>query len=66
MMRTVGCLALVLALETVVLWGIIGMNTGSTINYPSRGLIAWTLINTLGCIITQIVVIANAIETSDG
>jgi len=64
-MKVLRALAAYGLVNTGILWAIIGMNIGSTITYPSKGLVAWTLINTLGVIITQMVSLVDSAE-NDG
>lgn len=61
-MRTLRIIASLVLVNTVILWGIIGMNLDSTVNYPSRGLVAWTIINSFAAVITQVVSLCSTLE----
>ena len=52
-MRILRIVAGIIALNTAVLWSIIGMNLDSAINYPSRGLVAYAVCNGIVCFVTQ-------------
>lgn len=59
-MIAVHWIATLLLLETATLWVVV-----VTMDTPHKGLVAWTLLNTLGCIITQLVVLCNAVEVAE-
>ena len=61
-MRILRIAAGVIAVNTAVLWSIIGTNLDSTMSYPSRGLIAYAVMNAIVCAITQAVSLVAALD----
>ncbi len=64
-MRILRILTGVVALNTAVLWGIIGMNMDSAVTYPSRGLVGWGIMNAIVCIVTQCISFAAAMDDGE-
>ncbi len=64
-MRILRILTGVVALNTAVLWGIIGMNLDSAVSYPSRGLVGWAVLNSIVCVVTQCISFLEALDEGD-
>ena len=61
-MRILRIVAGIIAINTAVLWSIIGMNLDSTISYPSRGLVVYAVCNAIVCFVTQSISMISAMD----
>jgi len=61
-MRTLRICASIVLLNTAVLWSIIASNQGSTETFPSKGLVAWAVINGVVAFVTQVISLIGAVE----
>ncbi len=65
-MKTLRVVAFLLLVNTAILWCIVCMNLDSTINYPSKGLVVWAMINGFAVVITQVISLCESVDNDNG